>query len=320
MPRPFDKSPKTYTDQIEILRQRGMQIENAQSAEFYIKHLNYYRLAAYWLPFEADHATHTFQVGTSFDQVLNLYVFDRELRLLILDAIERIEVSVRAHWAYELSHRHGPHAHLDPGLARNQRHYRLNLDKLRNEVSRAESSEVFIRHFQRTYNEELPPVWASCEVMSMGLLSRWYSNLNPEGTRAAIAKSYKVSEQILESWLHHLSTLRNICAHHSRLWNREFTVTPTIPDPAPRNLICQFVVPSRKIYNSLVIILHLIDSIAPNHHWRKRLVALVDSHTIDSSRMGFPEGWKSFPIWGEKKKGLVENIGQTLRKLMGINR
>jgi len=297
MARPFDKSPKTYQEQIDILRERGMQIDDARKACFYLKHLNYYRLAAYWLPFEADHATHTFRPGTSFEHVLNLYLFDRELRLLILDAIERIEISVRAHWAYEISNRHGPHAHLDAGLARNRNHYQANLAKLRNEVLRSASGEVFIRHFQQTYNEELPPVWAACEVMSMGLLSRWYRNLKPFNTRVAIAKPYKVSEQVLESWLHHLSTVRNICAHHSRLWNREFTVTPRIPAPSPRSLRDQFADRSRKTYNTLVIILHLMDIIAPDHHWRKRLLALIDSHGIDVGHMGFPESWKEFPVW-----------------------
>ena len=300
MPRPFDKSPSTYQEQIEILRQRGMQIDDGESAAFYLKHLNYYRLAAYWLPFEADHATHAFKPGTSFEKVLNLYVFDRELRLLMLDAIERVEISVRAHWAYVLAHRHGPHAQLDAALARVPYHYQTNLNKLKDEVSRAESSELFIRHFQHTYSEELPPVWAACEVMSMGLLSRWYRNLKPFDTRIAIAKPYKISEQVLESWLHHLSTVRNTCAHHSRLWNREFTVTPTIPDPAPSNLRGQFVDSSRKIYNTLVIILHLMDMIAPDHHWRKRLLGLINGHAINVAHMGFPDGWRDFPIWAEQ--------------------
>lgn len=300
MTRPFDKSPKTYAEQIDILRNRGMQIDDAGRTGFYLRHLNYYRLAAYWLPFESDHTTHAFRSGTTFEKALNLYLFDRELRLLVLDAIERIEISVRAHWAYEFSHRHGPHAHLDAGLARNQHHYQANLETLRKEVSRAESGEVFIRHFQETYSEELPPLWASCEVMSLGLLSRWYRNLKPFNTRVAIAKPYKISEQVLESWLHHLSSVRNICAHHSRLWNREFTVTPSIPDPAPRNLRGQLANRSRKIYNTLVMILHVMDIAAPDHHWRNRLLSLIDSHAIDVGHMGFPASLRGFPIWEEQ--------------------
>ena len=109
MKRPFNKPPTTYAQQLALLMQRGMCVDDADRAAFYLQHLNYYRLGAYWLPFEADHGSHRFVAGTSFDDVLNLYIFDRELRLLLLDAIERFEVSVRSLWAYHLAHEHGPH-------------------------------------------------------------------------------------------------------------------------------------------------------------------------------------------------------------------
>lgn len=117
MKRPFSKPATTYAQQIVLLQQRGMIIENPTEAEFYLQHLNYYRLGAYWLPFEADHTTHQFKSETRFSDVLNSYIFDRELRLLVLDAIERVEVSVRSQWAYQMAHRHGPHAHLNADLA-----------------------------------------------------------------------------------------------------------------------------------------------------------------------------------------------------------
>ncbi len=298
MKRPFSKTPTTYQQQVKLLQQRGMEINDAQSAQFYLRHLNYYRLAAYWLPFEADHKSHTFKAGTSFEQVLNLYVFDRELRLLVLDAIERIEVSVRARWAYEFAHHHGHHAHLDPTLARKRYHWEKNLNQLKGEVARAD--EVFIRHLCQEYSDDLPPVWAVCEVMSLGLLSRWYQNMKPLGTRSAIAKTYGVNERTLQSWLHHLSTVRNICAHHSRLWNRELTVLPTIPAPAPKRLRGQFISESRKIYNSLTMMLHLMNIVAPDHHWRARLISLIDSHSIPVAAMGFPNDWKTRHIWQGK--------------------
>ena len=117
MKRPFSKPATTYTQQVALLQQRGMITENPAEAEFYLQHLNYYRLSAYWLPFEANHTTHQFKPETRFTDVLNNYIFDRELRLLLLDAIERVEVSVRGQWAYQIAHRHGPHAHLDVSLA-----------------------------------------------------------------------------------------------------------------------------------------------------------------------------------------------------------
>ncbi|WP_024304147.1 Abi family protein [Pseudogulbenkiania sp. MAI-1] len=298
MKRPFSKPATTHTQQVALLQQRGMIIDDPASAEFYLQHLNYYRLGAYWLPFESDHSTHAFRPGTSFGEVLNLYVFDRELRLLVLDAIERIEVSVRSQWAYQLAHQHGPHAHLDSALAYKPFLWRTNLDKLTEEVNR--SDETFIKHLKAAYVEALPPVWAVCEVMSLGLLSRWYNNLKPMPIRRAIAAAYGVDEKVLESWLRHLSLVRNTCAHHSRLWNREFTITPLLPRSKPAGLAVQCRAGSRKLYNTLVILLHCMDVIAPRHHWRGRLKELIALHTIPVVAMDFPSGWEQMAIWQEK--------------------
>lgn len=293
--RPFSKPATTHAQQVALLQQRGMVIDDPATAEFYLQHLNYYRLGAYWLPFEADHSTHTFRTGTRFADVLNLYVFDRELRLLVLDAIERVEVSVRSQWAHQLAHLHGPHAHLDVALAFNPQHWQTNLDKLTGEVAR--SDEAFIKHLRATYAEALPPVWAVCEVMSLGLLSRWYNNLKPMPTRRAIAAVYGLDERVLESWLRHLSLVRNTCAHHGRLWNREFTITPLLPRNKPQGLAGQFQPGSRKLYNSLVILLHCMDVIAPKHHWRTRLKELINRHGVTVAAMNFPAHWQQSPIW-----------------------
>lgn len=292
---PFTKPATTYAQQVSILQQRGMTIADTSAVEFYLQHLNYYRLGAYWLPFEADHASHQFRPGTCFNDVLNLYIFDRELRLLVLDAIERVEVSVRCQWAYQLAHYHGPHAHLDPTLALNQYHWQNNLKRLTDEVTR--SDETFIRHLMATYSEPLPPVWAVCEVMSLGLLSRWYNSLKPMPTRRAIASVYGIDEGVLQSWLHHLSLVRNVCAHHSRLWNREFSITPQDPKSKPALLRGEFVVGSRKLYNTLVILLFFMDTIAPQHQWRNRLKALIALHAAPVEAMAFPQGWQHCSIW-----------------------
>lgn len=294
--RTYRKAPTTYAEQIDLLRQRGMVIEEPVEAAFYLQHIHYYRLRAYWLPFEADHTTHTLRPNVRFCDVLNLYVFDRELRLLVLDAIERVEVSVRGRWAHEMAHSHGPHAHLDESLAKNSKHWKTDDDTLTKEIKR--SKERFIQHFQSEYAEASPPIWAVCEVMSFGLLSRWYNNLKPMPTRRAIAAAYGLDDKVLESWLRHLTHVRNICAHHNRLWNREFTITPSLPQSKPKQLVTQFV-DSRKLYNTLVILLHFMDVISPRHHWRKRLITLMDDHAIPVTDMGFPKDWQQYPIWKE---------------------
>lgn len=294
--RPYTKPAITCVEQVALLQGRGMIIGDQAEAEFYLQHLNYYRLGAYWLPFEEDHATHHFKPGTNFKQVLNLYIFDRELRLLVLDALERLEVSVRTQWAYHLGHRHGSHAQLDPLIASRQDRWQSNLESLEKEIRR--SDEVFIRHLTSTYSEPLPPVWAVCEVMSLGLLSRWYANLKPMATRTAIASVYGLDQGVFGSWLHHLTLVRNVCAHHSRLWNREFSVTPMLPR-RPSTFATQFQPGSRKVYNALLMLLHCMDRIAPGHHWRARLISLIDHHAIPTASIGAPEDWKSQPLWQE---------------------
>ncbi len=299
MRRPFLKPATTHEQQVALLRQRGMIVEDSDDAEFYLRHLNYYRLGAYWLPFEANHTTHAFRPGTRFSDVLNLYVFDRELRLLVMDAIERTEVSVRSQWAYHLAQRHGPHAHLDRSLAFRDTRWQANLDKLCDEVKR--SDEVFIKHLVATYAEALPPVWAACEVMSLGLLSRWYTNLQPMPTRQAIAMAYGLDAKVLGSFLHHLSLVRNVCAHHSRLWNREFTITPAQPRSKPMGLAKQWQPESRKLYNTLLILLHFMDTMAPRHRWRKRVKHLIAHHSVPVAAMDFPPDWEQRSIWQENE-------------------
>ncbi|WP_260843131.1 Abi family protein [Sedimenticola selenatireducens] len=293
----FTKPPKSFQEQIGILESRGMIISDHGSAAHYLSHLNYYRLRGYWLPFEADQKAHSFKSGVTFDDVLNLYIFDRELRLLALDAIERIEVSLRTQWAYHLARLHGPHAYLNAGLSKNPRWHANNLSSLMKELER--SDEVFVSHYNETYSvPESPPVWAVCEVMSLGLLSRWYKSLRPASTRTAIARTYDLPDRVLESFVEHMAYIRNICAHHSRLWNRRMTKTMELPRTKPKGLSANFDhQQERKLYNTLVMIAYFMDMISPDHHWKKRLFHLLEEHKIDARAMGFPTDWQSRSIW-----------------------
>jgi abortive infection bacteriophage resistance protein len=292
--RPFNKPATTYTQQVALLEQRGMSIPDPEDAAFWLEHLNYYRLGAYWLPYEADHESLQFKVGTSFNDVLALYRFDRELRLLVLDAIERVEVSVRSRWAYELAHRHGPHGHLDSTLFKSTERWHKDSANLHEAVRR--SDEVFIKHIQRTYRETLPPVWAVCEVMTLGLLSKYYDNLKPAKTRKAIANTYAMPHELMASWLRHLTQIRNICAHHARLWNRDLIITPMRPTKGPNSLVNAFSA-SRRLYNTLLILPYWMDCIAPGHSWRQRLKDLLATCPYNLNAMGFPSDWASHALW-----------------------
>jgi len=296
--RPFSKEAKAIPEQVEILRSRGMEVANPAAAEHFLRHINYYRLRAYWLPSEEDRSTHRFRSGTTIESVVDLYNFDRDLRLLVFDAIERVEVSIRSVCAYEMSIAYGPHGHLDKSIVRNASRHQNFLDKLKKEIDA--SKEVFIEHFRSTYEELTPPMWASCEVMTIGLLSKWYENLAPMRLRSRIASQYGLNESVLESWCTHLAYTRNTCAHHSRLWNRQLTITPALPKKKIDTLHGAFVNDSRKLYNTLVILLYLMDIVSPGHTWRVRLITLLSSRSIRLSAMGFPSDWQARRIWSNR--------------------
>ncbi len=288
----FDKPFKTIQQQIEILSQRGLIIDD--HAEHYLSHLNYYRLSGYWRLFLRD--ANLFKPNATFMEVLNLYIFDREFRLLLLDAIERIEVSVRTQWAYCFSKQYGPHGYLDCSLSSNVHWHAQNLLLL--EKERKRSDEPFIAHFSDSNNA--PPIWAICEVMSFGVLSRWLKNLKPTVCKNEISRCYGLDYKVLVSFVEHMTYLRNCCAHHSRVWNRRMTKTLKIPRSKPKTLISSLNYQQnseRKIYNTLVMLQYLLNIICPDNHFKKKLTSILDNHNIQVEAMGFPFGWKEKDIW-----------------------
>jgi len=295
----YTKPPLSINDQLGLLVQRGMLVPDVDQARHYLSHVNYYRLRGYWLPFEdaSGAGAHRFRVGTTFDDVVSLYVFDRHLKLLLMDLIERTEVSLRTQWAYQLSMRHGAHAHLVSSLYTSLTVYNKCLASLEEEIKR--SHETFIKHYSTKYRQPpSPPLWAVCEVLSLGQLSRWLENLKHRGDRQAIAAIYGLDEKVLCSFLHHLSHVRNLCAHHSRVWNRRFTFTMKIPSRPPALSSGFNPAADRQIYNTFVMLGHLISIVSPGSSWRRDLLALLSGCPhAQPDKMGFPSGWQTLPVW-----------------------
>ncbi|MCK5505784.1 MAG: Abi family protein [Thermodesulfovibrionia bacterium] len=295
----YTKPPLSINKQIDLLISRGMLIADRTRAARYLSHINYYRLRAYWLPFEesSGNEEHTFKEGTEFEKTLALYIFDRKFRLLVLEAIERIEVSFRTRFAYVLGTKYGSHAYLNQKYFRSPYDYRQCFSSLMEEIDR--TRETFIEHYKSKYNDPvLPPIWAVCEVMSFGQLSKWFQNLKHRADRRAIADTYKINEGVLGSFMHHLTHVRNLVAHHSRLWNRRLTFTMRIPH-YPSD-IEGFFNPDerRKIYNTLAMLCYLLTLMSPEPTWSARLKELIiKTDLVDPSVMGFPDNWQELAIW-----------------------
>lgn len=217
------KFEKTFIDiksQIDLLESRGMGFEDKGKAEFYLSNISYYRLSAYWYTFlKIPQSDHIFHQETTFQKALDTYVFDRKLRLIIFNEIERIEIALRTQVICQYCTQYGNNWYENKALYRNPNYYYKFNSLLVEEL--AKTSEVFIRHYNYKYTDpHNPPAWMALELASFGQLSMLYKNLRNNEPRKKIADHFAIHENILCSWLECLSYVRNTCAHHMRLWNR----------------------------------------------------------------------------------------------------
>ena len=221
----YSKPPLTITQQVDLLSSRGLVVINKFNAENFLSQVNYYRFSAYCLPFEIKR--HQFEPRVTFEQIQQLYEFDRRLRFLIDEALEVIEISFRTAMAYYLTHQYGAFVHEDTSKFYSTFDHAAWIAKVHEETER--SKETFIDHYKTKY-DGFPkmPLWMSVEVISFGALSQLYhSLLRPD--QIALARNIGLHSSVLSSWLHTFTYIRNMCAHHSRVWNRELAIAMTVP-------------------------------------------------------------------------------------------
>ncbi len=299
----FDKPALTVAQQIELLRQRGLRVDDEQEAEHYLKFIGYYRLSGYALPLSQKHTngTHNFKPGVGFRDILKLYIFDRELRLIVNDAIERVEVAFRTRVSDYMAVKYGPHWLLKPERFAMRNEWQALLARIAGDlgfqedgqIKEAKGRDVFIEHYFLKYADpKLPPSWMLTEVVSISCWSKAFQNLSSREDRKAISTEFGLNPEVLGSWMHAISYTRNICAHHARLWNREFTIKPMVAKGQEAHLRN-----NGRFYAIAYVINCLLMKASPQATWWERLVKHVeDNRFIDKAAMGFPEaGHRSTP-------------------------
>lgn len=295
----YTKPFLTFKQQADLLiDERGMVADRSDLIR-HLQDVGYYRLSGYWHIHKKDDGTDKFWEGTTFECVWETYVFDRQFRLVVLDAVERVEVYMRTQLAYLLAEQTGPFGFLDPAnLPRlKQEQYGHFMGKCHNAYERTRGSELFAKHFHDKYGDkhDLPPYWMLVNLMDFGMVVTLYKGA-PVSVRKTIADDLGVSTKVLDSWLVTVNTVRNICAHHGRLWNRVIGNPPMIPRDGEWHE--PFEVRNDKIFGTLTVLSYLLERVAPDTGWRDRLLGLVGSLSVhNQGRMGFASGWESCPLW-----------------------
>jgi len=299
--RTYDKPPLTFDQQLNKLKQRGMAVADNADALHWLATVSYYRLSGYWYPMRqispvGGELLDNFRPNTTFSHVIELYEFDRELRSLALDAIERIEISIRTQMTYHFGHAHGAFGHTDNNNFHPRFDHQKWLCSIESEADR--SRDQFIQHYRVTYRG-FPrlPIWMATEVMSLGSLSFWYKGMVAADKRN-VSGFYQLHPKRLQNWLHVITYVRNVCAHHSRLWNRDLAISPGQiretnwrPPITPRN---------DRMFYVLLMLRHLLKVINRIDDWHTKVNELVTPiATVEGYRkaMGMPVEWKTHPLW-----------------------
>lgn len=310
---------RSFADQLQQLQDRGLQVDNPAAALDYLERLGYYRLSGYWYPLRAIDETasvaqgkavrlDSFAPGSRFEDVVRLYVFDKKLRLLALDAIERIETAVRVDVAHLLGQR-DPRAHENPAclhgnfakklIARGpdagRTQHQVWLAKYQSMLGRARK-EPFVVHHQQQYGAL--PIWAAIEVWDFGLLSKLFAGMQYADQQAIAAIYGAPNGQAFAQWLRSLNFIRNVSAHHSRLWNINVLEFSAVPATWPGQLN------SARPFFYFCLMQHLLGVICPKSSWGKRFKTLLENdfaavanQQISLAELGVFPGWEKWALW-----------------------
>lgn len=296
----YNKPALPVAAQIAQLQQRGLLINDLPLAGHFLSNVSYYRLAGYWWPLQDDKVNHTFRAAATFEQVIDLYNFDRELRAIVFDAIERIEIAVRTMLIYEISHEHDPWWFENSGLFSNQQLFTDHLAIIDKEL--ANSREVFIREHYAKYNTDMrrPPAWKTLELLSLGHISKIYGNLNSSVKSSdRIARKLNLPNQIyFRTWLQAITQIRNLCAHHSRLWNRMLPATYRLMHRPIGPWIGTPPLSQHKPYLTLCCLKYLLIAVSPGNTFTVKISALLQKYpTVQPAAIGMPANWESELLW-----------------------
>ncbi len=285
------KDPRTIKQQIDLLKSRNMLFRHEEQANHFLANISYYRLKGYWWEMQDDKINHNFADGSCFENVIYLYNFDRNFRLIVFNAIERIEIALRTKMIYHLSLNYGAEWYLESFLFSNKHYFSDFKKKIYSEL----------KHYLN-HPKENPESWKALEILTLGSLSKLYRNINhqlPE--KNIIAKEFGLyNQKYLSSWLITITLIRNIIAHHGRLWNRVIINKHDWPNQSVKPILNY--IPNnyqrRKVFPILSAILYLCNFISPGHHIKQEILALFEKFShVPLYKMGFPKEWEVQPIW-----------------------
>ena len=307
-----NKPSRTIDEQINLLESRGMNIRDRRLVADWLQRVSYYRLKGYWWEMQDDPVNHHFEEGWYFEDIIDRYKFDKELKVILFHAIETLEIALRTKLIYHMSQAYGGLWYLDPSLAADASLHRQQLEHLQDEF--AKSGELFVKEYLTRHpnrlpyslkgyqSDENPDAWIILEVATFGELSKIYKNINHQlPAKSAIANDFGLNlHSELSSWLEAIAYLRNMVAHHSRLWSRNMAKKPATLSNARNSWLSMPLssVEEKRPFSHISALLYLCDAVGEGKRLRYDIHRLMHRYRhLPLHRMGFFPNWKKQPIW-----------------------
>lgn len=292
----FQGEAYTIEEILGMLESQGLVIEDRDRATHVLNNVSYSRLKNYMTALMSDRGSHRFRAGATFENAYALYGFDRRLRELIFHEMEKIEISIRTRIAYASNGSEKGYWFLNQEYFKSEGSHQRILRHLKYELERSDNEAIL--NFRNKYSNEFPPSWILLEAASMGTLYNIFDELGSEKMRENIASYYGMSPHTFSSWVHHLVSIRNHCAHHNRMWN----IAPPVKAGLPQGLTRPFPDVRDKdryhIYLTFCILKYFQDAVKPSNSFAQRLKMLINNFPmIDARDMGFPQNWQEQSFW-----------------------
>lgn len=347
-PEHYDKAFLSVPQQIEkLVVEKGLVIQDEDHAAMLLRTIGYYRLSGYWHFFRDSADSKVLKSGTSMQDVYALYLYDQELKQRISAGAATVEVALRFQMGHQLG-KTDAFAHLDPDhldeawtrskpsshavLGRvewqDSEHAKFSKKVLTQEKN---SAELFVDHFKNKYKKPHLPTWVATELFTFGMVIALYDGSKQDDQqRIASALGFVDAREIprpgdLSKVLNHLRYVRNICAHHSRLWNKGFDVR--VPNlgfiPELSHLTSWANEENPRVYDTLALLAYLIGQLDPENRWRQDTIEFIErelqeTQNLPLSAMGFPDNWRDQDLWSvsyrpshqelQKKARLLERL------------
>ncbi|MBE8597612.1 Abi family protein [Xenorhabdus sp. BG5] len=297
----YQKRPEDISFLINKLQERGLIIKDYKVAENALTFIGYYRLRGYFYPFyimddqriPQPIEPKNFVAGTTLEDVIQLYEFDRKLRLIILEQIQKVEIGLRTCLSEHMSGKYGAHWFMNLSVLSNDYHYENFFGQIN------EAKETFIEHYKKKYHTpKYPPSWMITETLSFGSWSKMYKSLLPVDQKAIAHKFNVKNYEVMASWFHTLSHIRNLCAHHNRIWNRSFRAFP----PKKGSELAQHIINPSTLYSRLAVLKYLSDQVSYNDGLKTQLTELMKDKPccVKWEKMGFIDNWAGTPLWQQE--------------------